>query len=107
MLENKLESYNRDVFHSVTADEKHIYVKLVNADDFDKRVRVAFAGARVAAQADRIVLTGDTKTAHRPNINTKDEEPVAPVKDTASIENEALVTTVPANGLVVLVVSKA
>ena len=37
LLENKMEAYNRDVFHSVTADESKVYAKFVNAENFEKK----------------------------------------------------------------------
>lgn len=36
-LDYKLEAYNREIFNSVTKDDNYVYVKLVNADPFEKK----------------------------------------------------------------------
>ncbi len=38
-LDYKLEAYNREIFNSVTKDDNYVYVKLVNADPFEKNNR--------------------------------------------------------------------
>ena len=43
VIDGKLEAYNRDVYHSVTKDESSVYMKLVNADNFEKRVKVSLS----------------------------------------------------------------
>lgn len=105
----RLEMYNRDVYHSVTKDEEKVYMKLVNADAFDKRVKVRLSGMDLTQEAKRITLTGDERLAHRPNVNTKEAELVVPVESTVTIkgENERyLELMLPANSLNVVVLNQ-
>ncbi|QDH21421.1 alpha-L-arabinofuranosidase C-terminal domain-containing protein [Saccharibacillus brassicae] len=87
VLDYKLEAYNRDVFHSVTADAGHVYVKLVNADGVDKNTRLNLDGLEVAAEAKLVTLTGDPALLHVPNVNKKSGEPVVPVESVFALED--------------------
>lgn len=86
VVNGKLEAYNRDVFHSVTKDDSHVYMKLVNADDFDKLVKISLADLDVEKDAELVTLTADAELVHRPNVNTKEAEPVVPVKTGFALE---------------------
>lgn len=105
-LENKLECYIRDLYHSVTEDEKNIYVKLVNADNYEKNCRMNLEGVKVASEAKKAVLTSDPTLVYTPNVNTKDQERVAPVYGTARLEGQSIAVPVPAHTLVVMVFEK-
>ena len=85
VLDCKLESYNRDVFHSVTRDEKHTYIKLVNADAFAKKVQINLDQISASSKADVITLTGDAKWVHTPNVNTKEVERIKPAYSTIPV----------------------
>lgn len=106
LLECKLEAYNRDVYHSVTADEKNVYMKLVNSDKFDKKVNVKLDNLNVAKNAEWIVLTGKDEYVHSSNINTKEEELVKPVSKNIEINNNFIEIDLPANSVSVIVLSK-
>lgn len=99
----KLEAYNREVFHSVTKDEKHIYIKLVNADDADKATRINLQALNVSPTAQFITLTGDAELVHVPNVNKKNDEKVIPQEQQLQIENQSLVVPLSANSVNVLV----
>lgn len=47
VLDYKREAYNREVFNSVTKDDKHLYIKLVNADSVDKATKLDLKGLNV------------------------------------------------------------
>ena len=106
LLECKLESYNRDVYHSVTTDDKHVYTKLVNADDFEKKVCVKLDNLKVKSKAKLITLTGDKELVHTPNVNTKEVEKVVPVSKNISVKNESIELILPANSVTVIVLEK-
>ena len=106
LLDNKLEAYNRDVFHSVTADDTKVYAKLVNAESFEKKVLVKLEALKVANKADVITLTGDAELVHKPNVNTKEKEWVVPVSNKATVKNNVLEAVLPANSVNVIVFEK-
>ena len=106
LLENKLEAYNKDVFHCVTADETKVYAKLVNAENFEKKVLVKLDSLSVADKAEVITLTGEEELVHKPNVNTKEKEWVVPVSQTASVKNNVLEVVLPANSVNVVVLEK-
>ncbi len=105
LLECKLESYNRDVYHSVTKDAEHTYMKLINADDFDKKVKVNFSNLSVDAKAELVVLTGDKELVHALNVNTKEEEKIVPAYSTLDVAGEGFELTLPANSVNVVVLN--
>jgi len=107
LLDNKLEAYNKDVFHSVTADETKVYAKLVNAENFDKKVLIKFNELDVAAKAEVITLTSDADLVHKPNVNTKEKEWVAPVSKKATVKKSVLEVMLPANSVNVVVFDRA
>lgn len=102
-LDYRLEAYNTDVFSSVTKDEKNIYMKLVNADSFDKPVKVIINDVSVAAEAKVVTITAPAEYAHTPNVNTKNNEIVVPVETTASFVNGETVITLPANSVAAVI----
>ena len=107
LLDNKLEAYNRDVFHSVTADAEKVYAKLVNAENFDKKVLVKLDNLAVKNKAEVIVLTGESELVHKPNVNTKEKEWVVPAGTKATVKNNALELVLPANSVNVVVLDRA
>ena len=106
LLENKLEAYNRDVFHSVTADEAKVYAKLVNAENFDKKVLVKLDALTVAAKAEVITLTGAEELVHKPNVNAKEKEWIVPEIKKEAVKNNVLKLTLPANSVNVVVLER-
>ena len=106
ILENKLESYNREVFHSVTEDENKVYIKLVNAEDFDKKLNLKLDELSVKEEAEWILLTGDRELVHTPNVNTKEAELVAPVAKKVIVKDDGMELDLPANSVNVVVLEK-
>jgi len=103
LLNHKLEAYNKDVFHSVTADETKVYAKLVNAENFEKKVLVKLDALKVANKAEIITLTGEDELVHKPNVNTKEKEWVVPVSNKLAVKNNVLEVVLPANSVTVAV----
>ncbi len=103
VLDCKLESYNRDVFHSVTRDEKHTYIKLVNADAFAKKVQINLDQISASSKADVITLTGDAKWVHTPNVNTKEVERIKPAYSTIPVSAEGFEIELSASSLTTIV----
>lgn len=103
VLDYKLEAYNKDVFHSVTKDDASIYMKLVNADSFDKPVKVRIVDLAIASSAKLVTITGDLDKAHLPNVNTKENEPIVPVESTVTFENGEALLVLPANSVVAVI----
>lgn len=106
VLEYKLEAYNRDIFHAVTADQSHVYAKLVNAENFVKKVRLNLEDLQVGSQAEWIVLTGDADVVHTSNINTKEGELVKPVTHTLTVQGDWVELDLPAQSVNVIVFDK-
>lgn len=67
-LTYKLESYNRDIFASAVKDEEYIYLKLANATDIKKEVKILFEGNSLG-KAQGIVLSADPDLVDVPNVN--------------------------------------
>lgn len=106
LLACKLEAYNRDIYQSVTEDEKQVYVKLVNAEDFAKKFKVKLEEVSVEKDAEWVVLTGEKELVHASNVNTKEEELVKPVSKKAEVSDNQMILDLPANSVSVLVLKK-
>ncbi len=104
-LDYKLEAYNREVFHSVTRDDEHVYVKMVNADPVEKATQLQLEHLQVAAEATWITISGDESLVHLPNVNQKNDEKVVPVEQKVNQQGETVVLHLPANSVNVLVMS--
>lgn len=105
-LENKLETYIRDLYHSVTEDEENIYIKLVNTDDFNKSCRLRFEAVDVQKEAELVVLTGEAPLVHVPNVNTKLAQPIVPKTCVITADADGLIVPAPANSVNVVTVKK-
>lgn len=106
-LDYKLEAYNRDVFSSVTKDDNHMYIKMVNSDEFNKPVKVVVSDVKVADTAKLVTITGDITDAHTPNVNTKQKEVIVPVESAVTFENGQAVINLPANSVVAVILDLA
>lgn len=107
LLDCKLESYNRDVFYSVTKDAKNVFIKLVNAEDFEKRLKINLQELSVKEQAELVTLTGDAELVHTPNVNTKEVEKIIPVFTEMDVQKDGFEIVLPANSVNVVVLKKA
>ncbi|WP_340401821.1 alpha-L-arabinofuranosidase C-terminal domain-containing protein [Paenibacillus sp. FSL H8-0079] len=103
ILDYKLEAYNREVFHSVTKDARHVYVKLVNADGVDKSTRICLQDLKVDASARLITLTGEDHLVHVPNVNQKNDEKVVPQEQEVTLSDTSVVLNLTAHSVNVLV----
>jgi hypothetical protein len=108
----KLEAYNRDIYHSVTNDEEKVYMKLVNAEHFEKRVKINLESLPVEKNAELVTLTGEASLVHRPNVNTKEAELVVPVYSSFEINRpntrgkQDFELVLPANSVSVVVLNR-
>lgn len=102
-LDYKLEAYNMDVFSSVTKDDKSLYMKLVNADNFEKPVKVVIKDTTVASNAKVVTITAPAEYAHTPNVNEKNNEIVVPVESEVTFTNGEAIVTLPANSVVAVI----
>ena len=111
LLQCKLETYNRDVYHSVTKDEKQVYVKLVNAEDFEKRTRVQLDNLMVKPTAELVRLTGAKNLVHTVNVNTREAELVSPTRQKVKVKTKGkepfVELKLPANSVTVLILKRA
>lgn len=103
VLNYKLEAYNNEIFHSVTKDDQHIYVKLVNADPFDKKTEIVMNDVRLETEAKMITVTGDTEFLNTPNVNKKNDEKVTPSETSIQLTNNQTVVTLPANSVNIII----
>lgn len=103
VLDYKLEAYNNYVFNSVTRDDNHVYIKLVNADNFTKNTKLVLSSLNVKNTAKVVTITADPSLAHVANVNEKNNEHVVPVESTLTLNgNEALIS-LPANSVVCVI----
>ncbi|MCM3783167.1 alpha-L-arabinofuranosidase [Neobacillus mesonae] len=105
VLDYKLEAYNREVYHSVTKDDKHVYVKLVNPDMSVKSIKLNLNGLNVADIGQLTVLTGDASLVHVPNVNKKNDEKVQPYQTSIEVNQASALVSMPANSVNVLVLN--
>ncbi|WP_151737677.1 alpha-L-arabinofuranosidase C-terminal domain-containing protein [Paenibacillus tengchongensis] len=103
VLDYKLEAYNHEVFHSVTKDAEHVYVKLVNPGSVEKATRLGLQELSVQTQAQWITLTGDASLVNVPNVNKKNDEKIVPQEREVSVDGDSLVLYLPANSVNILV----
>ncbi|MEW4371008.1 alpha-L-arabinofuranosidase C-terminal domain-containing protein [Paenibacillus kandeliae] len=105
VLDYKLEAYNREVFHSVTKDDQHVYIKLVNADAAAKATRLQLNHLNVDPSARWLTLTGDESLVHVPNVNTKNAEQVVPTEQSLTLTESTVTLNLPPNSVNVLVLN--
>jgi alpha-L-arabinofuranosidase len=85
----KLVFYNRDIYSSVTEDEDHVYIKLVNPATAIKRCRIHYQDL-VISDGRWISLSADQEAhIHAQNVNTRDNECVAPRECPVEIQTGA------------------
>ncbi|MFD2216814.1 alpha-L-arabinofuranosidase C-terminal domain-containing protein [Metabacillus endolithicus] len=106
VLDYKLEAYNSDIFNSVTKDDQHVYVKLVNADPFEKTTKISLKDIHVAAGGKMVTVTGDEFLVHTPNVNKKNAEKVVPFETNIKIDDHSTVVTLAANSVNIIVLDK-
>ncbi len=108
-LDGKLVSYTHDLYEAVTADHDHVYIKLVNAEETDKHVRVSLEDLDIKDRASLICLAADgddPQLAHKKNVNTKEFEKVAPVTTRIPVTIDGFDIILPANSVQVIVLDK-
>ncbi|MBM7602842.1 alpha-L-arabinofuranosidase [Metabacillus crassostreae] len=106
VLDYNLEAYNRDIFNSVTKDDHHVYVKLVNADPFEKITKISLKDLAVAEKGRLITVTGDESLVHTPNVNKKNAEQIVPSESEISLDDNYAVVTLAANSVNIIVLDK-
>lgn len=106
VLDYKLEAYNKEVFNSVTVDETSAYIKLVNADEYDKNTKLIIKDMNVDGAAKVVTITAANEYAHVQNVNKRDNEIVVPVESTVTFTNGEAVVKLPANSVVAVIVNK-
>lgn len=99
----RLLAYNKDIFRSATKDSAHLYIKLVNAEDVEKRTAVEILDEKISSAAKLILLSGEEGTAHVPNVNTRESETVVPETFAVSMENGRTELTLPPQSVAALV----
>ena len=113
ILDYKLEPYNRVIYHSVTADKKKIYAKLVNADNYAKSLELILTQETELCKNKTndtnvkwICLAGAPKLVHEPNVNGRGAERIVPEEKTLSMKDSKLTLTLPENSVSVIVIEK-
>ncbi|WP_088104871.1 alpha-L-arabinofuranosidase C-terminal domain-containing protein [Halalkalibacter urbisdiaboli] len=103
VLDYKLEAYNREIFNSVTKDDHHVYIKLVNADPFEKTTKISLKELNVAAEGRMITVTGDSSLVHTPNVNKKNAELVVPSETKIKVDDNCAVVTLSADSVNIII----
>ena len=105
-IDCKLAAYTHDIYHSVTADEKRVYIKLVNVEDFGKHLKVNLEHLNTHDQGKLITLTGSPELVHQQNVNSKKKEQVVPVTTHIPISKTGFELILPANSVNVVILKK-
>jgi alpha-L-arabinofuranosidase len=105
-LDYKLEAYNRDIFHTVSTDDDKVYMKLVNADGYEKVTKISLKGLQVKNEAHCITITGDESVVDLPNVNKKGNEQIVPVESQISIDEDTMLVTLEPYSVKAIVMDK-
>ncbi len=105
VLDYKLEAYNNYVFNSVTKDDSHVYIKLVNAEDFVKNTKLVLASLNIKGDAKVVTITADSSLVNTKNVNEKNNEPVVPVETTVTFTNGEATVALPANSVTCVIIN--
>ncbi len=105
-LDCKLAAYTHDLYHSVTADDERVYIKLVNVENFGKHLKVNLEHLNIHDQAKLITLTGAPELVHEPNVNKKNNEKIVPVTTHIPVSKTGFEVILPANSVNVVVLKK-
>jgi hypothetical protein len=105
VLDYNLEAYNGDIFNSVTKDGRHAYVKLVNADPFEKTTKIILKDLYVEEEGRMITVTGDESLVHTPNVNKKNAEQIVPSETEIKLDDNCVVVTLAANSVNVIILN--
>lgn len=103
VLDYKLEAYNHEIFNSVTKDEQHVYVKLVNADVIEKVTKINLENIDLASTGKMITLTGDSSLVDIPNVNKKNDEKIVPIEREVVLDKNSAILNLAPNSVNVLV----
>ncbi|MFC4321222.1 alpha-L-arabinofuranosidase C-terminal domain-containing protein [Litchfieldia salsa] len=103
VLDYKLEAYNNEIFNSVTKDDQHVYVKLVNADSVEKTTKITLKDLNVASTGKMVTVTGDESLLNVPNVNKKNDERVTPIEAELELQDNHAVVTLAPNSVTILV----
>ncbi|WP_117170065.1 alpha-L-arabinofuranosidase C-terminal domain-containing protein [Paraliobacillus sediminis] len=103
VLDYKLEAYNSEIFNSVTKDDQHVYVKLVNAGPFEKTTEIKLNDLTLDAVGKMITVTGDDTLLNTPNVNKKNDEKVQPTEASIKLIGDSITVTLAANSVNVIV----
>lgn len=106
VLDYKLEAYNDIVFSSVTEDDAHVYIKLVNADSYVKSTKLVVNDIDFSDVAKTVTITADNQYAHTNNVNTRGNEIVTPYEDTLDFFKNQAVINLPGNSVVCVILNK-
>lgn len=105
VLDCNLTAYNKEIFTSVTEDDSHVYMKLVNADSFEKKCAIGFQAMTLEEEGKLITLTGDSSVRSLPNVNRRGAEVIVPVEKKVEASNY-MVVDLPGDSVSVLVLTK-
>lgn len=103
-LEFNLEPYNFELYTSVTRDEKHVYVKVVNPDLFSKKTKINVEDLKVAKKAKMITLASEApELISANNVNEKEVERVVPTEKVVEFSEKTATFDLNACSLTVLI----
>ena len=97
VVQSTLDSRNKLIYHVVTRTDKRLYVKLVNASEYDDEMTLNLAGVPDGL-ATFTRLTGDKDAVN----SFTNKENVAPTKDRVTLEDSTLTMTLPAYSVTIL-----
>src|SRR5699024_11978279 len=74
VFDYKLEAYNREIFHSATKEDQNMYIKLINADPFEKTTQVTVKDLSIEQEGKLICLTGEATEIGRASCRERGEK---------------------------------
>lgn len=89
-IEVRNEVYKKELFNTVSEDDKALYIKLVNIDNVSKRVELDVTAWNLHPEAKLTVLTGEESLLDQSNVNAKEQEPIQPKDSLVFLEDGIL-----------------
>ncbi len=89
-----IRAYSKELIYSATEDDDNIYIKLVNVEPVEKRVKLLLPGAS-DGDITATILSCDADSVSIPNINTDEKELVTPKDESLKVKDGEAKLTLP------------
>lgn len=93
----RLNPYQTDIYQVCSKDDQYIYLKLVNQDNYEKKITLDYRYRLSSDEAEIICMSGDGNAA-----NDIGKEQIKPVTTTVKLRDSRLAYTIPAMSFTVI-----